>query len=71
VPPSFEIGVANVIERLHAGVACAVPAFLGKALHYPGQRSRPFEFVFASACCQAWMAGFSLRRRYRKGIKER
>jgi hypothetical protein len=35
LPRSFEIGVANVIERLHAGVACAVPAFLGKALHYP------------------------------------
>jgi hypothetical protein len=28
---SFDIGTANVLEKLRAGVACTVPAFLGDA----------------------------------------
>src|SRR6266853_3046316 len=35
VPRNFDVGVANVIEGLRAGVACAVPVFVGEALDYP------------------------------------
>jgi hypothetical protein len=69
VPRSFEIGVANVIERLRAGVACA-SGFPWRSPHYRGQRSQPFELWLPSACFQAWMSGFFVRPRYRKGIKD-
>ena len=35
VPRNFDVGVADVIEGLRASVACAVPVFVGEALHYP------------------------------------
>jgi uncharacterized membrane protein YccC len=34
IPGRFDIGVASVIEGLRAGVACAVPVFVGEALGY-------------------------------------
>ena len=35
IPGRFDIGVASVIEGMRAGVACAVPVFVGEALGYP------------------------------------
>jgi hypothetical protein len=43
VPRNFEIGLDTVIERLPEIAACAVPAFLGEAQHYLGQRSNRFN----------------------------
>ena len=35
VPRNFDVGVADVIEGVRASIACAVPVFVGEALHYP------------------------------------
>jgi len=35
VPLNFQIGVANVINKLRSGVDCTVPAFRSEAPQYP------------------------------------
>jgi hypothetical protein len=72
VPRSFEIGVANSIKRLRAGIARAVPAFLGEALQRTLDNDRDhLNSGLRSACFLSSMFGFITHRRYREAIKER
>jgi hypothetical protein len=72
MPRSFEIGVANSIKGLRAGIARAVPAFLCDASQHTLDNDRNhLNSGLRSACFQSGMFDFIIHRRYRKAIKER